>query len=187
MSNDTSTTTSGDNNALRLINSSADVNEPLVLVDCGDVHFFVPAKDILTLSAAQKIISSGVEHACGELKVEESAVPVFVINKSLQVNPVCPPHHATVIVLEYQGILFGLSCAAITKIETNDLQFKALQFFTVPINMSSRKQPFSKFAVVGKRAVGLTSALHLLGLLNTRGVVLSMSTETKSIRRQANV
>ncbi|MET0356460.1 MAG: hypothetical protein ABW044_06750 [Cellvibrio sp.] len=167
MSIDTKANKSDDKNLLRVVTSSIDPDEPLALLDFGDVNFLVSSKDILTLSSAQKMTAPTLAQACGKLLLEDGEVPVFAINKALQLNPERPSNHLTLVVLKHQTRVFGLCCVTLEKIEMQNLNF-----FTVPVSMTSRKQPFSQFALVNKQTAGLTSAFDLLRLLTARGVVL---------------
>jgi len=164
-------------NQLRAVSSSPTADEPLALIDCGDVNFLISSKDIVTLMSAQKMSSPTLSFACGEVVLEDSTLPVFAINKALQAVPERASNHLTVVVIRHQQQLFGLSCATLEKIEINDLQF-----FSVPISMGSRKQPFSEFAVVNNRAAGLTSAINLVRLLESRGVILPVVADHRSIQ-----
>lgn len=177
MSLDNAADTSNDRSPLRAVTSSPDADEPLAFLDIGDVNFLVSSKDILTLSSAQKITAPTIAQACGELKLEDGQIPVFAINKALQLNPERPSSQLTVVVLKHQARVFGLCCVTLEKIEMRDLNF-----FNVPVSMMSRKQPFSQFAVVNKSAAGLTSAFDLLRLLTARGVVFPAVAEQKNIQ-----
>ena len=164
-------------NQLRAVTSSSDVEEPLALLDLGDVNFLIPSKDIVTLMSIQEITVPTLSFACGEVTCEFGKVPIFAINKALQLKPELSSNHLTVVVLRHQALLFGLCCVNLKKIEARDLKF-----FAVPINMSSRKQPFSQFAIVDNYAAGLTNALSLSRLLDARGVVFSVTSDVKCIR-----
>jgi len=167
----------GAKNQLRAVASSPTADEPLALIDCGDVNFIISSKDIVTLMSAQKMSSPTLNLACGEIVLEEDNLPVFAINKALQIIPARAANHLTVVVIRHQQQLFGLCCGTLEKIEMNDLQI-----FSVPISMGSRKQPFSEFAVVNNRAAGLTSANNLLRLLESRGVIWPVISDNKSIQ-----
>jgi chemotaxis signal transduction protein len=152
-------------NPLRAVVQSNGIDEPLALIDFGDVSFLVSSKDIFTLMSTQKMTASVLDQACGEIILEDATLPVFALNKALQLSSERPANHLTLVVLEYQARLFGLCCITLEKIDACNLHF-----FSVPVTMSSRKQPFSQFAVVNNRAAGVTSAANLFRLLQTRGV-----------------
>lgn len=150
---------------LRAIVASPKTDEPLALMDFGELSLLVPSKDIVTLMSAQKIMPSDVAQACGAFEFEQQHIPVFAFNKALQLQTDLPSNQLTLVVLQQQTHLFAVCCCALEKIETLDLHF-----FPVPISMSSRKQPFTQFAVINNRAAGLTSAASLRRLLELRGV-----------------
>lgn len=151
---------------LRVVESSANTAEPLVLMDCGDLSLFISSKDIVTLMSAQKIIASDIPHACGAIELEQVVVPVFALNKTLQLQPQPPSEHMTLVILQYDSRLFALCCFGLEKLELAELKI-----YPVPISMSSRKQPFAQFAVVNKRAAGLSSAAEVWRLLSMRNAV----------------
>jgi len=160
--------TTNEKNPLRAIAASSNADEPLALLDCGELSLLVSSKDIVTLMSAQKIIPTDIAHACGVIEFEQQEIPVFALTKALQLSPGLSPQQLTLVVLQHQARLFALGCSGLEKIESPDLQL-----FSVPISMSSRKQPFTQFAVLNKRAAGLTSAAHLWALLTMRGVSFS--------------
>ncbi len=162
---------------LRAVTPSTAADEPLALLDFGDLAFLVSSKDIFTLISTQKMATSSLSQVCGEIVIEERKVPVFAINKALQLNTERPANHLTLVVLQHETQLFGFSCVTFEKIDLHDLNF-----FQVPVSMSSRKQPFSQFAVVNNRAAGLTSSADLLRMLETRGVIFPESIEHHSVQ-----
>ena len=151
---------------LRAVAQSEVAAEPLAFIDFGDVSFLVSSKDIFTLMSTQKITTPVLNQSCGEIIIEDATLPVFALNKALQLGSERPTNHLTLVVLQHQARLFGFCCITLEKIDARNLHF-----FPVPITMSSRKQPFSQFAVVNNRAAGLTSAANLFQLLQARGVV----------------
>lgn len=156
-------------NKLRAVSPSSAVVEPLALMDCGEFSLLISSKDIVTLMSAQKIIPSKATHTCGAIEFEQQSIPVFAFNKALQLQPNLPSAQMTLVIIQHQSWLFALCCFALEKIEMADLHF-----YAVPLNMSSRKQPFAQFAVVNKRAAGLTSAAELWRLLEMRNAVQSV-------------
>ena len=155
-------------NQLRAIPSSHNADDPLALIDCGELSLLLSSKDIVTLMSAQKIIAPSVTQACGAIDFEQLQIPVFSLNKALQLTDKLSANQLTLVVLQYQTRIFAVSCCALEKIEIS-----GFQFFPVPVSMSSRKQPFTHFAVLNNRAAGLTSAANLSRLLDIRGVVFS--------------
>jgi len=151
---------------LRAVAQSTVADEPLAFIDFGDVSFLVSSKDIFTLMSTQKITTPVLDQSCGEIILEDATLPVFSVNKALQLSSERPANHLTLVVLQHQARLFGLSCITLEKIDARNLHF-----FSVPVTMSSRKQPFTQFAVVNNRAAGVTSAANLFRLLQARGVV----------------
>lgn len=151
---------------LRAVESSPDAVEPLALMDCGDLCLLVSSKDIVTLMSAQKIIATDIPYACGVIEFEQMCVPVFSFNKTLQLQAQLPSEHMTLVLLQHESRVFAVCCAALEKIEVADLNI-----YSVPISMSSRKQPFTRFSVVNKRAAGLSSAAELWRLLALRNAV----------------
>lgn len=166
-------------NQLRAIPTSQSADEPLALIDCGEFSLLISSKDIVTLMSSQKIIASSVAQACGAIEFEQQQIPVFALNKALQLSPNLSANQLTLVVLQHQARIFAVCCCALEKIETSDLQF-----FTVPLSMSSRKQPFTQFAVLNNRAAGLTNAENLSRLLDARGVVFSTASVNADKRIQ---
>ena len=155
---------------LRAVPATHNTDEPLALMDCGELSLLISSKDIVTLISAQKMVASTIAHACGAIEFEQQLIPVFALNKALQLSDNLSSNQLTLVVLQHQTRLFALGCCALEKIDTPDLQF-----FSVPLSMSSRKQPFMQFAVLNNRAAGLTSAANLSRLLDMRGVEFSTS------------
>lgn len=151
---------------LRAVEPSSNTTEPLALMDCGEFSLLVSSKDIVTLISAQKIIAADIPHACAAVEFEQRCIPVFAFNKTLQLLPQLPSGHMTLVILQHESRLFALCCSALEKMEVADLKI-----YPVPISMSSRKQPFIEFAVVNKRAAGLTSGAELWRLLAMRNAV----------------
>lgn len=146
--------------------SSAALAEPLALMDCGEFSLLISSKDIVTLMSAQKIITSAAAHTCGAVEFEQQIIPVYAFTKALQLQSQLPAAQMTLVIIQHQSYLFALGCSALEKIEMADLHF-----YSVPLSMSSRKQPFAQFAVVNKRAAGLTNASELWRLLAMRNAV----------------
>ena len=155
-------------NQLRAVPAVHNAEEPLALIDCGELSLLVSSKDIVTLMSAQKITASNVAQACGAIEFEQQQIPVFALNKALQLADKLSANQLTLVVLQHQTRLFAFACCTLEKIEIPDLQI-----FPVPVSMSSRKQPFTQFAVLNNRAAGLTSAENLSRLLDIRGVEFS--------------
>jgi hypothetical protein len=153
---------------LRAVPTTHNADEPLALIDCGELSLLISSKDIVTLMSAQKIIASTLVQACGAIEFEQQQIPVFALNKALQLSANLSANQLTLVVVQHQTRLFALGCCALEKIERPDLQL-----FSVPVSMSSRKQPFTQFAVLNNRAAGLTSAANLSRLLELRGVDFS--------------
>ena len=153
-------------NKLRAITPSSAPVEPLALIDFGEFSLLLLGKDIVTLMSAQKIMAPATEYTCGKIEHEQYMIPVFTFNKALQLQSCLPSTQMTLVVIQHQSYLFAVGCSAFDKIEIADLHF-----YPVPISMTSRKQPFSQFAVANKRAVGLSSAADLWRLLVTRNAV----------------
>jgi CheW-like domain len=150
---------------LQAITASSKADEPLVLMDCGELSLLVSSKDIVTLMPAQKMLPSNVAQACGALELEQQHISVFAFNKALQLQTDLLSNQLTLVVLQQLSHKFAIACCSLEKLETPDLHF-----FSVPISMSSRKQPFTQFAVLNNRAAGLVSAASLWRLLQLRGV-----------------
>ena len=162
---------------LRAVTPSSVADEPMALLDFGDLGFLVSSKDIFTLISTQKMAAPSVSQACGEVAIEEHKIPVFAIGKALQLNAERPANHLTLVVLQHNMQLFGFTCVTFEKVDLHDLNF-----FQVPVSMSSRKQPFSQFAVVNNRAAGLTSSADLLRMLEARGVTFPETIEHHSVQ-----
>lgn len=172
---------SNTDNKLRAVTPSSTPAEPLALMDCGEFSLLISSKDIVTLVSAQKIIASVSAHTCGAIEFEQQEIPVFLFSKTLQLQSALPAEHKTLVVIQHQSNLFALCCSALEKMELDNLHF-----FAVPLSMSSRKQPFTQFAVVNKRAAGLTSAAELWRLLTMRNAVQDIpKVKTQSLAQGA--
>ena len=164
---------------------SSHLAEPLALMACGEFSLLIASKDIVTLISAQKIVSaqkilpSKAASACGEIEFNQQTVPVFALNKALQLQPQLPSVEMILVVLQYESCLFALCCSELEKLNASDLHF-----YPVPQSMSSRKQPFAEFAIVNHVAAGLTSAAELWRLLSLRNAVQAMLREPVQIRIQ---
>lgn len=142
-----------------------------VRLDGGEFGLLLPAADVVTLmpgnrlSAPTDTASSLVAQSCGYLEYGQQRYPVFCLNKALQLQSRLEPCHQVLVLLRHQQQGFALACRSLTKLETQDYPV-----YPVPRSMSSRKQPFSRFALIGEVALGLSSAADLLKLLQVRGV-----------------
>lgn len=146
---------------LRGLEPPVTADESLVFLNVGDFGLLTPGTEIYTLMPAQKIqvLDSGV----GSVLVDEYQVPVFGLNKGLQILPQLPATHMTVVVFRHDIRLFAFGCARIQKLDRRDVCI-----YPVPISMSSRKQPFSNFAIIDQCAAGLINAKSLWQLLVER-------------------
>jgi chemotaxis signal transduction protein len=153
-------------NKLRTVTPSSMSAEPLALMDCGEFSLLISSKDIVTLMSAQKIVTFAAAHSCGVIEFEQQCIPVFAFNKALQLQSKLPSTQMTLVIVQYQSNLFAVCCAALEKIEMTDLHF-----YSVPLSMSSRKQPFTQFTIINKRTAGLTSAADLWRLLTMRNAI----------------
>ena len=167
---------------LRAVSPSSASAEPLALMDFGEFSLLISSKDIVTLMSAQKIIAPVAENTCGAIEFEQHIIPVFTFNKALQLQSSLPSVPMTLVIIQHQSYLFALACSALEKIEMAEHHF-----YPVPLSMSSRKQPFAQFAVVNKRAVGLSSATDLWRLLEMRNATQSVPTVKTQMIRQGVV
>lgn len=159
---------------LRAVKSHDKITDPLALMDCGQFSLLISSKDIVTLMSAHKMIASAVEHTCGMVEFEQQLIPVFAFNKALQLQTSVANKHMTLVIFHHDSHTFAVCCSALEKVDP-----LALDFFPVPVSMSSRKQPFTQFAVVNKRAAGLSSAAELWQLLTLRNAVPTATKKTK--------
>lgn len=151
---------------LRAVAPSSNLAEPFALMDCGEFNLLISSKDIVTLMSAQKIIGSTVAQTCGMIEFDQQLIPVFAFNKALQLKSELSAVQKTLVIIQHRSYVFALCCSALEKIEMADLHF-----YHAPVSMSSRKQPFTQFAVVNKRAAGLSSAAELWRLLTMRKAI----------------
>lgn len=147
--------------SLRALETSAVADKSLVFLGFGDFSLLIPAADIYTLMPVQKIQLASPDVAT--VLVDKCKVPVFGVNKSLQILTQLPSSHSTLVVLHHEKWIFALACVRIQKLEQPEVCF-----YSVPINMRSRKQPFSRFAVLDQCAAGLVSAESIWQLLVER-------------------
>lgn len=152
-----------DANKLREVGAPSRAPQPLALIDCGEFSLLISSKDIVTSMSAQKIVAPTIPHACGAIEFEQNSVPVFAFNKALQLQSRLPSSQMTLVVIQHESYLFSLGAVALQKLDMMDLHF-----YPVPVNMRSRKQPFTQFAIVNKRVAGLSSAAELWRLLKIR-------------------
>lgn len=150
----------------------------LVLIDCGEFNLLLPGDEIISLAPAPELISSQSAQNCGYVEFEQHCYPVFCLNKPLQLQPELLSSHKVIVLLEHIDYRFGISCCEITKVSELSRALSLLQenkivFYKVPVCMSSRKQPFSEFAIINNQAAGLSSAAALFSLLQLRGATLS--------------
>lgn len=142
-----------------------------VHLDGGEFGLLLPAADVVTLLPGNLLIAP-VETAsplaaqtCGYVEFEQQRYPVFCLNKALQLQSRLETHHRVLVLLRHQQQAFALACSSLSKLDTREYPV-----YPVPRSMSSRKQPFTSFALIGDTALGLSSAADLLALLQARGV-----------------
>jgi len=141
--------------------------DSLVLLDMVEIQMFTSG-DIVSIVPFNQMQSSLDDFTCGSLEFEGELIPVFYLNRHLQLQPAADSRCAALAILSTGTQRFGVACLGIQKYEA------ALPaFYSVPVCMSSRKQPFNEFAVVNQKAVGLTSAAELLRVLRLRGAALA--------------
>ncbi|MES2822899.1 MAG: chemotaxis protein CheW [Pseudomonadota bacterium] len=140
----------------------------LALMDCGEISLLIPTNEIISLVSAQQLVAQPQSSFdCGYLEFEQQYYSIFCFNKSLQLQPSMNPESTTMVLFNAQNILFGVCCHELTKQNATGLTFHA-----VPPSMRSRKQPFTEFAILDNRAVGLSSVAALIALLRLRGAKL---------------
>jgi len=138
----------------------------LALLSFDEFTFLVPGEDVLSLLPIQKIDAAVASNSCGLVEYNGHSVPVFSVNKALQLQSSKKDSHSVIAILNYQSMWFSLACNSLAKCEIGNLQL-----FRVPTCMSSRKQPFSQVAIVGDKAACLTNSAELWKLLHLRGAV----------------
>lgn len=140
----------------------------LVLMDCGELSVLISSNEVISLVSAQQLVAQPQSPLdCGYLEFEQQYYPIFCFNKSLQLQPSISAESSTIVLFNAQNILFGICCDELTKQNA-----AALTIHSVPPSMRSRKQPFTEFAIINNRAVGLSSVADLIALLRLRGVKL---------------
>jgi hypothetical protein len=150
----------------------------LVFIDCGEFNLLLPGDEIISLAPAPQLTRSQSDQHCGYIEFEQNSYPVFCLNKPLQLQSELLPSHKVIVLLEHIDYRFGISCCELTKVSDlshamSMLQENKMTFYKVPVCMTSRKQPFSEFAIINNQAAGLSSASALFSLLQLRGVTLS--------------
>ncbi len=162
-----------DDKNLHAVASGTQARDSLVLIDMAEIQFLLSG-DIVSLApidlmqlTADQMQPAADELACGYLMFEDELVPVFSLNRNLQLQTVADSRCIALAILSAGSQRFGLACLNVEK-QSDGMPV----FYPVPVCMSSRKQPFSEFAVINQRAVGLTSAAELLRVLRLRGVNL---------------
>lgn len=166
---------------LRPLIADAATIQPMVHLDCGDFGLLVPSRDLVSLLAPQQIIarSEQLPESCASVDFDGQRYPVFCLNKALQLQSALEAKHRALVLLCTQGYGFGVACYALTKLDT-----ELKEIYPVPPSMSSRKQPFSEFALVNDQALGLSSAAALLALLKLRGVKILPLQDSHSVMRK---
>ncbi|MES2675028.1 MAG: hypothetical protein V4660_12365 [Pseudomonadota bacterium] len=148
----------------------------LVLIDCGEISLLISSAEIISLvSALQLVAQPQSPFDCGYLEFEQQYYSIFCLNKSLQLQPSMNPENTSIVLFNAQNILFGVCCHELTKQNT-----AGLVLHVVPPSMRSRKQPFTEFAIIDNRAVGLSSTVALIALLRLRGAKLISQPGTAS-------
>lgn len=147
------------------------VSPERVHLDGGEFGLLLPAEEVVTLLPSSKLIaptdtaSSLAAQTCGYLEFDQQRYPVFCLNKALQLQSRLEAHHQVLVLLRHQQQFFALAGRSLNKLEAH-----GYPIYPVPRSMSSRKQPFSSFALINDAALGLSSAADLLDLLQVRGV-----------------
>lgn len=158
-----------------------------VHIDIGEFGLLLPSADVVTLVSHQMRIalvessSPLAAQSCGYLDYEAQRYPVFCFNKALQLQNRLEAHHRVLVLLRHQGQHFALACRALIKLELQNYPV-----YPVPLSMSSRKQPFNRFAMINDAALGLSSAAELLALLELRGVQIRTQQTTRTVLKGAS-
>ena len=145
--------------------------ESMAWLDCGEFHLIIPSADIVTLMPLQLMTAQLISQEsqsiieAGFVDYDHHRVPVFNLSKSFQLQPQLNEQHKIIVLFKESDVYFGLVGRELTK-----LSDVALKVFSVPLCMSSRKQPFTEFTIHNQRAAGVSSANALLTLLRLRGV-----------------
>jgi hypothetical protein len=165
-------------NPLALAPQKSVATASLVLIDCGEFNLLLPGDEIISLAPATELIDSQSSQNCGYVEFEQHCYPVFCLNKPLQLQSELLASHKVIVLLEHIDYRFGISCCELTKVSDLSRALSMLQenkmiFYKVPVCMTSRKQPFSEFAIINNQAAGLSSAAALFSLLQLRGATLS--------------
>ena len=157
-----------DKKQLTLAPQASPLTPELALMDCGDFSIFIPTHEIISLvSSAQLVAQPQSSSDCGYLEFEQQYYAIFCLNKSLQLQSSIAAAHSTIVLFRDRNVLLGISCHELIKQTT-----ATLALHSVPPSMRSRKQPFTEFAIINHRAVGLSSAAALSVLLRLRGAKL---------------
>jgi hypothetical protein len=148
----------------------------LVLMDCGEISLLISSNEVISLVSAQQLVAQPQSSFdCGYVEFEQQYYSIFCFNKSLQLQPSMNVESTTIVLFNAQNILFGICCRELTKQNAT-----GLTLYAVPPSMRSRKQPFTEFAIIDNRAVGLSSVAALIALLRLRGAKLIAQSGTAS-------
>lgn len=154
-----------------------------VYMDGGEFGLLLPAADVVTLLASTTLVAPSettsqlAAQTCGYLEFDQQRYPVFCLNKALQLQSRLESHHRVLVLLRHEQQYFALACSSLNKLDRYDYPI-----YPVPRSMSSRKQPFDSFALVGDAALGLSSAADLLELLQVRGVQIRAQQNQRSLQ-----
>lgn len=166
-----------DDNNLYAVGDTAQARNSLVLLDMVEIQFLLQG-DIVSLLPVSQMLPSPDDCACGSLEFEGELLPVFYVNRNLQLQTMADSRCTALVILSTGLQRFGLACLGVEK------QSGAVPaFYSVPVCMSSRKQPFNEFAIINHKAIGLTSAAELLRVLHLRGanIVSQQPSQRQSI------
>lgn len=168
-----------DDNYLHALGSPLPARDSLLLLDMGEIHFFVQG-DVISLLPINQMQHTSAKLECGSVEFEAEQLPVFYFNDHLQLLSQAPEHCAAVVLMVAGDSRFGIACSSLQKYTG-----PAPMFYSVPVSMSSRKQPFSEFAVIENRAVGLVSAEELLRVARLRGASVANQRHAQRLRSGA--
>jgi hypothetical protein len=158
------------NNTLVAVPTTAPTPDTLVVLNLSEIQFLLQA-GVESLLPIKDMRPPSDELACGSLEFEGELIPVFCLDHHLQLQAVAGSTCVAVALLSNGSQRFGLVCLGLEKWAN-----PAPVFYRVPVCMTSRKQPFSEFAVIDNKVVGLTSAAELLRVLGLRGAYVARET-----------
>lgn len=153
--------------------------DDFVLINTGEFSLLLAVSALVAVIPFDSYRVSGHLTNKGRIEFQGECIAIFSLTKLLQLDMLdfSSPTQTSVAVLEYQQQRFGITCCDLDKCERS-----SLTLFDVPVSMTSRKQPFTQFAIVNNCAAGLASVADIVRLLRVRGAdIAAVSTASAQL------